>query len=1152
MDTSFEDALVKFRASLTDKQKRDFAPCTLKDVETAIEEIQVRLGSQRRLRNMKRISKFIEAMAQLGQVVDVFLNVERTVALIWGPIKFILVAASTWVETLDLLLDTYAEIGEILPGLTQFRNMLGQHPYLKVHLENYYCDVLSFHRNALDVFSRPAWKTVFHSAWKTFKTRFGPILSSLKRHRELISDEKLTIAIREVRDFREHVEEKLEALSRQMTELRLEEKEQETLKLQEQRGRRLQFVLNKFDVLDCHRDLEHALWARRNHNSSGDWIFHHPLLKEWADLKISQSSTLYLSGIPGAGKTILTSKVVEHLKQLKSTNSAHGHNFSVVYFHFNHMQPDKRTLTGSLLALLSQLIHQDDVLLEQTYQRCLAVDQHKIRSLDTIRDLASVAFKSQRVCFVILDGLDECVGGPSANPADEQKQVIDWFEDLTTDIDSNESGNGEFCMRLFISGQRNGILEERLRSYPSIQLETEAAHNRDIESYAKQRSAEMHKRFRFSTEEERDLVNRVTSRAKGMFIYAKIVLSNLLDQVSTYQFKQQLKAENFPKGLDEAYERVVVRAFENPNEPQRLAAKKILGLIICAERSLMWKEIQSTFCIDIDTETADVDRQLSDSCKHLCGSLVEFERSHIAELESDDVVELVHHTARGYLVQSGRLCISRENANMALLCARYLTSFPFTLGLSDSEIEKHAITGYYGFQDYAAAFWWKHAYQVIDIAADIDKDLYNRTLQAVARAMEAYGNTRNSLPEPHESPAHVVKRRLEELGEDSREWENNFNIEFRTRAIRNRIEVLLNEEGASEKHCAIITLYGVVRYKCPKPWCQSFCTGFERREDRDQHLLEHNRPFRCSIEGCYGKEVGFPSESDLSRHTERLHLTQPTIRFASPRLPKGELGGICSAAATGSLAKVKACLLAGIPIDTTTNNKGGQTPLFLAAKGGHIQICQYLLEQGANVNFQGSLGHKRTALHIAAWEDDAELTHLLLSQPKVTPQLKDTHDLTAAGTAAKKGCNNALSAFISRGLASLPGQDFAERTCLSIAIDCGNLKTVELLINDTSLDLNKDYREGVHSGLPLVLPLHLASSRGLVDIAKLLLSSGRVDVNKVDPAGRQALYYALKNRRDSVVKLLLPLIDNRAAIEESGRTLLSHASEKGDTAFCKR
>ncbi|KAH7117462.1 hypothetical protein EDB81DRAFT_244147 [Dactylonectria macrodidyma] len=275
MDTSFEDALAKFRASLTERQRRDFAPCTLKDVHTAIDEIQDRLGSQRQLRNMKRITKFIEAMTQLGQVVEVFLNVENTVALVWGLLKFVLLAASTWVETLDGLLGTYAEIGEILPGLTEFRTLLEQHPRLKVCLENYYCDILDFHRNALDVFSRPAWKTVFHSSWKTFRTRYGPIISSLKRHRELISDEKLTIAISEVRDSREFVEENLEALSKQMKERQLEEKEG-TLKLQKQRSQRLQFVLNKFDVADCQRDLEHAQeqhalserhsWSRQNHS----------------------------------------------------------------------------------------------------------------------------------------------------------------------------------------------------------------------------------------------------------------------------------------------------------------------------------------------------------------------------------------------------------------------------------------------------------------------------------------------------------------------------------------------------------------------------------------------------------------------------------------------------------------------------------------------------------------------------------------------------------------------------------------------------------------------------------------------------------------------------------------------------------------------
>jgi hypothetical protein len=89
MDTVFENALIKFRASLTEKQRRDFAPCTLKDVRAAIDEIQVRLGSQRRLRNMKRIAKFIEAMTQLGQVVEVFLNVGNTVAFVWVSTKLL-------------------------------------------------------------------------------------------------------------------------------------------------------------------------------------------------------------------------------------------------------------------------------------------------------------------------------------------------------------------------------------------------------------------------------------------------------------------------------------------------------------------------------------------------------------------------------------------------------------------------------------------------------------------------------------------------------------------------------------------------------------------------------------------------------------------------------------------------------------------------------------------------------------------------------------------------------------------------------------------------------------------------------------------------------------------------------------------------------
>lgn len=125
MDNSFDNALAKFRASLTEGQRRDFGPCTLKDVQIAIEEVQARLGSQRRLRNMNRITRFIEGMTQLGQVVEVFLNVDQAVALVWvsselfltlvffsmlntnkGPIKFVLLVSRNSTASIQRLLVT--------------------------------------------------------------------------------------------------------------------------------------------------------------------------------------------------------------------------------------------------------------------------------------------------------------------------------------------------------------------------------------------------------------------------------------------------------------------------------------------------------------------------------------------------------------------------------------------------------------------------------------------------------------------------------------------------------------------------------------------------------------------------------------------------------------------------------------------------------------------------------------------------------------------------------------------------------------------------------------------------------------------------------------------------------------------------------------
>ena len=63
--------------------------------------------------------------------------------------------AGTSINTLDCLLDTYVEIGEVIPGLQQYDQLFENCPAVREILERYWSDVLQFHRKALDVFARP-------------------------------------------------------------------------------------------------------------------------------------------------------------------------------------------------------------------------------------------------------------------------------------------------------------------------------------------------------------------------------------------------------------------------------------------------------------------------------------------------------------------------------------------------------------------------------------------------------------------------------------------------------------------------------------------------------------------------------------------------------------------------------------------------------------------------------------------------------------------------------------------------------------------------------------------------------------------------------------------------------------------------------------
>lgn len=80
---SFQRALNRFKKDLPQNLIQQFSICTLEDVQQACRDIQAQQGQAGELRNMARLRSFIEAMNQLGQVIEVFLNVHEIVCFIW-------------------------------------------------------------------------------------------------------------------------------------------------------------------------------------------------------------------------------------------------------------------------------------------------------------------------------------------------------------------------------------------------------------------------------------------------------------------------------------------------------------------------------------------------------------------------------------------------------------------------------------------------------------------------------------------------------------------------------------------------------------------------------------------------------------------------------------------------------------------------------------------------------------------------------------------------------------------------------------------------------------------------------------------------------------------------------------------------------------
>lgn len=225
----------------------------------------------------------------------------------------------------------------------------------------------------------------------------------------------------------------------------------------------------------------------------------------------------------------------------------------------------------------------------------------------------------------------------------------------------------------------------------------------------------------------------------------------------------------------------------------------------------------------------------------------------------------------------------------------------------------------------------------------------------------------------------------------------------------------------------------------------------------------------------------------------------------------------------GDLAAARRFLASGRNVNAT--NQDGDSAIHLAASGGHLDIVQLLLNEGANPNIENTLSGERP-LHGAAFNGHLPIIKLLIKTPGIDLNAKTQIGETAAFKAAFTQNLDALK------LLQAAGAEF--KPSLVTAASVGNLQEIEALVKAGG-DVN-----GLDCGhLPLCAAIYGSQLQAL----KLLLQKGAA-ADKLEDTGDIPIYAAIRVLDAGMVKELLKSKPNLALTNFLGMTPLTFSVEE--------
>ncbi|KAI5861038.1 hypothetical protein GGS23DRAFT_205824 [Durotheca rogersii] len=824
----------------------------LDDVKTAIQDVEHELAAKQRLRNLQRLTPFVDAIYRYSQAVEVACNGTPYLPWIWAPVKLIIQGVHEYTHALDKVLMAYGNIGAHMPRFSRYAGAFPEHRDFQQLVAFLFEDIIEFHRRAYSMIRKPEWKMCFSSLWGRFDARFGSLLESIKHNSDLIDREAVSLNIMQMAESRQ----------RSLKESECREKQWQA---EQYRG-----LLNWLEAGDNVQELKLDWLASRCCTDTSGWIDKSSRLRSWLQ-RGRGNAVLWLQGKPGSGKSVLSARVINYLR----SNRHHR----VAFFFCDFYTPSSNVTTHIFRTICSQIVEMDDDFVPFLYSEYISKGQKP--TISVLKELLPRLLQRFDDVRLVVDGIDEI-------PSSEHRSLIKDLIQLT------KSAQG--CKILLISQEVPSIASS-LSKQPKLCITDEKALvQQDIAMMVDGSLEDLNGTHGGIIEkaELRKLKRDIMEKAEGMFLWVRLILDLLYMATSTQDL--HFRVDSLPKDLAEAYSKILSNMCSRclPEDVSKIGRVFSWLLYQKGRHALRKHQIRLSMALHFGCDVLDKDTKPFPDATDICKPLIED--------GLEDSLTFVHSTVPKFLLEHGNNNLpfinpTESQHSIAYACVSQLKQgLDLLTGPEQDPISLPKVaSGIHGLLPYATENWVHHVLEYVGMLGNPisdGRDPLIRQLNALCQRIAAlehqpyyHGIDEVKKLEPRLRLLDSVREvqgfiayfiQLREDEKTSTVINNTADIFRRSTENYHRLgqHLLKQRSLLSVPQQDLVNFqaeYAPTAFVCQKSGCDRAYVGFSTQRLLRDHEIRHTTGLRCYEVECSYNDVGFPTEKSLRNHMRKRH-----------------------------------------------------------------------------------------------------------------------------------------------------------------------------------------------------------------------------------------------------------------------------------------